>query len=223
MGKKRIGVLVSGRGSNLQALIDACAQADFPAEIALVISNRADALALERARHAGLTQRAIPHKEFDSREAFDMALDAAFREADVDFICEAGFDRLHSAAFVERWADKILNIHPSLLPSFKGLGMKVHKQALDAGVKLSGATVHIIRAEMDSGPIIGQAAVPVLSDDTPEALALRVLSAEHKLYPDCVRLFAEGRIQIEGDLARVDAVSDAQAMLLPFSGSDLGD
>lgn len=212
--RKKIGVLISGRGSNLQALIDACADLGYPAEIALVISNKADAYGLMRAERAGVPAETISHKDFDSREAFDAALDARFKAAGVDFICEAGFNRLHSPFFVEAWPDKILNIHPSLLPSFKGLGLKVHAQALAAGVKISGCTVHIIRIEMDSGPIIGQAAVPVAPDDTPETLAARVLEAEHALYPRCVAKFAEGRVRIEGNLAAIDGAPVGDQMLV---------
>ena len=212
--RKKIGVLISGRGSNLQALIDSCADPDFPAEIALVISNKPGAYGLTRAQEARLPTTVVNHKDYDSREAFDATLTARFREAGADFICEAGFNRLHSPLFVEAWPDRILNIHPSLLPSFKGLGLKVHAQALAAGVKISGCTVHIIRIEMDSGPIIGQAAVPVAPDDTPETLAARVLEAEHKLYPACVAMFAQGRVRIEGARARL---LDAPTAAAPLS------
>lgn len=216
--RKKIGVLISGRGSNLQALIDACAAPDFPAEIALVLSNKADAYGLTRAREADIPAETISHRDFDAREDFDRALDARFRAAGVDFICEAGFNRLHSPYFVEAWPDRILNIHPSLLPSFKGLGLKVHEQALAAGVKISGCTVHIIRIEMDSGPIIGQAAVPVAAGDTPETLAARVLDAEHALYPRCVKLFAEGRVRIAGNLAAVDGAPVSDQILIHPAG-----
>ncbi len=175
--RKRVGVLISGRGSNLQALIDACAAADFPAEIATVISNRPDAYGLERARQAGIAGVTIDHKAYRSREAFDAALDGALRDAGCELICNAGFMRLLTPGFVAAWRDRQLNIHPSLLPAFRGL--HPHERALEMGVRLSGATVHFVRAEMDAGPIVMQAAVPVLAGDTPDDLAARVLGAEH--------------------------------------------
>jgi phosphoribosylglycinamide formyltransferase-1 len=196
----RTAVLISGRGSNLAALADASRAADYPAQIVLVISNRAEAPGLETARERGLPARIIPHKSFASREEFDAAVDQALRQADVSLVCEAGFMRIHSEWFVRRWEGRILNIHPSLLPAFPGI--RVHEQALAAGVKVSGCTVHFLTAELDSGPIIAQAAVPVLPDDTPETLGARVLAEEHKLYPEALKLVAAGKAR----LANVRAV-----------------
>ncbi len=190
----KIGVLISGRGSNLQALIEACARPDYPAEIALVIANRADAFGLERARQAGLAMRVIPHRDFADRASFDAALDEALRRADVELVCNAGFMRILTPWFVERWRDRQINIHPSLLPAFPGL--HTHERVLAAGVRFSGCTVHFVRAAMDTGPIIAQAVVPVLPDDDAERLAARVLAAEHRLFPLALRLVAEGRVRI---------------------------
>ncbi len=190
----KVGVLISGRGSNLKALIDACAAPDFPAEIVLVISNKANAGGLEIAKAAGIATRIVSHRDYDSREAFDLVMDQALREADVEFVCSAGFMRILSDEFVAAWRDRQLNIHPSLLPAFKGLN--VYQRALDTGCKVSGCTVHFVRAAMDEGPIVAQTAVPVLEGDTPETLAARILVEEHKLYPHALRLVAEGRVTI---------------------------
>jgi len=195
--RKRVGVLISGRGSNMSSLIDACNKPEYPAEISIVISNNPDAKGLEIATQAGIAARAINHKTYPSREAFEADLDTALKEAEVDLICNAGFMRLLTNSFVEGWRDKQLNIHPSLLPAFKGL--HTHERAIEAGVKLSGCTVHFVRTEMDAGPIIAQAAVPVLPDDTADDLAARVLEAEHKLYPHALRLVASDQIQVEGE------------------------
>ena len=201
--RKKVGVLISGRGSNLQALIDACRAPDFPAEIVTVISNRPDVYGLERAREAGIPARVIDHKGFRSREAFDTALDAALREAGCELICSAGFMRLLTPGFVEAWHNRQLNIHPLLLPAFRGL--HPHERALDMGVRLAGATVHFVRTEMDAGPIILQAAVPVRLDDTPDSLSARVLGAEHIIYPRALALIASGQAWAEGDIIRFAA------------------
>jgi phosphoribosylglycinamide formyltransferase-1 len=216
MARLKLGVLISGRGSNLQALIDATADPSFPAEIALVISNRTDAGGLARAGAAGIATKVIPHKEFASREAFDTALDTALRQADVGLVCLAGFMRLLTAGFSQGWHDRLINIHPSLLPSFKGLDS--HAQALAAGVRFSGCTVHFVRPEMDAGPIILQAAVPVHDGDDEDALAARILEAEHKCYPLAVRLIAEGRISIVDEIVRVADGEFAGAALLNPAG-----
>lgn len=192
----KVGVLISGRGSNLQALIDACAALDFPAEIALVLSNKADAYGLERAASAGVPVAVVSHRDFPGdKRSFEEAMDARLREAGVELVCLAGFMRLLSPWFVERWHDRMINIHPSLLPSFKGLD--THQRALDAGVRFHGCTVHYVRSEMDEGPIIAQAAVPVLPGDDADRLSVRVLEAEHRLYPQALRLIAEGRARVE--------------------------
>ncbi len=190
----KLGVLISGRGSNLQALIDACAEPDFPAEIALVLSNRADAGGLERARAAGIATGVVPHRDFEDKPSFEKAMTEALDAAGVELVCLAGFMRLLSAWFVERWHDRLLNIHPSLLPAFPGLD--THRRAIEAGVRFHGCTVHFVRTAMDTGPIVVQAAVPVESDDTPDSLAARVLEQEHRCYPLAVRLIAEGRARV---------------------------
>ncbi|MGE5476204.1 MAG: phosphoribosylglycinamide formyltransferase [Bacteroidales bacterium] len=201
--KKKVGVLVSGRGSNLQALLDAAADPAFPAEIALVISNIPGVYALERAEKAGVATQVIPHKQFASREEFDAAMDASLRAAGVEIVCLAGFMRLLTKGFVEGWAGKMINIHPSLLPSFKGL--HTHERAIEAGVKLHGCTVHLVTPELDDGPILVQAAVPVLAGDTPDDLAGRVLEQEHRAYPLALRLLAEGKVTVDGPRATVAA------------------
>jgi len=195
--RKRVGVLISGRGSNLQALIDACEEPDYPAEIVLVISNVPGAQGLLRAEEAGILATAINHKSFASREDFDQALCRALNGATIDFLCNAGFMRLHTEGFVEHWRDRHINIHPSLLPAFKGLD--THARVLAAGVTITGCTVHFVRNEMDEGPIVAQAAVPVLKGDTAESLAARVLEAEHALYPHALRLVASGTVRVDGE------------------------
>ncbi|QNT71071.1 phosphoribosylglycinamide formyltransferase [Defluviicoccus vanus] len=192
----RLGVLISGRGSNLQALIDAVAAADFPAEIAVVISNESDAYGLQRARAAGIATHTVDHRDFASRAAFEDALTAALAARGVELVCLAGFMRLLTDGFVQRWWDRLINIHPSLLPAFRGL--HTHRQVLAAGVRFAGCTVHFVRPAMDDGPIIVQAAVPVQADDDEDRLAARVLAAEHQIYPLAVRLFADGRLRVEG-------------------------
>ena len=211
----RVAVLISGRGSNLQALIEACALPDYPAEIVLVASNRADAFGIERARQAGLPIAVIPHRDFADRAAFEAALDAALRQAGAELVCNAGFLRILTPWFVERWRDSQINIHPSLLPAFPGL--HTHERALAAGVRFSGCTVHFVRAAMDEGPIIAQAAVPVLPGDDAETLAARILAAEHRLFPLALRLVAEGRARVVGErVAIADADAPRDAVLNPL-------
>lgn len=197
MTKKRVGVLISGRGSNLGALIEACKAPDYPARIALVVSNVPSAQGLLRAEAALIPALTINHKDFASREDFDTALDKALNEAGVELLCNAGFMRLHTEGFVKRWRDRHLNVHPSLLPAFKGL--HTHARVLDEGIKITGCTVHFVRPEMDTGPIVAQAAVGVFPGDTPETLAARVLEAEHRLYPHALRLVASGAVRVEGE------------------------
>jgi phosphoribosylglycinamide formyltransferase-1 len=215
--RKRVGVLISGRGSNLQALLDACADGAFPAEIALVISDRAAAPGLERAARAGVPSQVIARRDHPDKaahdDAHDDAMTAALQAAGVELVCLAGFMRLLSEAFVDHWRDRLINIHPSLLPLFPGLD--THVRALAAGVKLHGCTVHFVRFEMDSGPIVGQAAVPVLPGDDSAALAARVLAAEHQLYPHCLRLVAEGRIEIRGEIAETPGIDPAARLVNP--------
>lgn len=199
MARLKVGVLVSGRGSNLQSLIDACAQPGFPAEIVLVISNKADAFALERAKRAAIPTEILWHKAFASREDFDRALDAALRKTAVELVCLAGFMRILTPWFVERWRDRLINIHPSLLPAHKGLD--THARAIAAGDAVAGCTVHYVRAEMDTGPIILQARVPIMPGDDADKLASRVLVEEHRIYPEALSLIAQGRVAIAGDKA----------------------
>jgi phosphoribosylglycinamide formyltransferase-1 len=194
--KKRVAILISGRGSNMMALIKAARAPDYPAEIATVISSRSDAPGLAWAHEQGLPAVGIDHRSFGSREAFDDAVHAALVQERVELVALAGFMRIQSARFVESWQGRQLNIHPSLLPLFKGL--RPHQQALDAGVKISGCTVHFVSLDMDSGPIIAQAAVPVLDGDTAETLAARILLAEHRLYPHALALVASGQASVEG-------------------------
>lgn len=212
MSRLKLGVLISGRGSNLQALMDACKDPAFPAEIALVVANRASAGGLERAELAGIATTIIPHGDFADRTAFDTAVDSALRGAGVELVCLAGFMRLLTAGFVSGWGDRIINIHPSLLPAFKGA--HAHADALATGVRISGCTVHVVRPEMDDGPILVQAAVPVLPGDTEETLAARVLEAEHRCYPFAVRAIAEGRVRIDGTHALIDASTSETAFLI---------
>ncbi|MGA7327941.1 MAG: phosphoribosylglycinamide formyltransferase [Rhodomicrobium sp.] len=198
-GRKRVGVLISGRGSNLASLIEACQAPAYPAEIVLVISNKADALGLSRAREAGIGTRVIDHKAFGGREEFDGCLTLALKEARADLVCNAGFMRLHSSAFVREWRGRQLNIHPSLLPAFRGLHPQA--RALEAGVRISGATVHFVSEEMDAGPIVAQGAVPVLPIDDEETLSARILAMEHRLYPFALRLVASGSVWLDGSRA----------------------
>ena len=195
----RTAVLISGRGSNLAALIAAARAPAYPAEIVLVVSNVETAPGLVIARGAEVPTTTIPHLAHATRETFDDEVDRALRAARVALVCEAGFMRIHSEAFVRKWEGRLINIHPSLLPSFRGI--RVHQQALDAGVRISGCTVHFIVPELDSGPIIAQAAVPVLPTDTKAALAARVLEAEHRLYPEALRMVAAGEVRLEGGKA----------------------
>ena len=192
--KKRVAILISGRGSNMTALIEAAEAKDYPAEIVLVISNRPDAPGLARARSAGVATAVVDHTRFgDEREAFEHALDGELRKNRIDLVCLAGFMRLLTPWFVTRWSGRMLNIHPSLLPQFKGL--RTHRRALEVGMKRHGATVHFVVPEMDSGPIVAQDSVAVREGDTEETLAARVLELEHQLYPRALRAVAEGRTE----------------------------
>ena len=210
MARLKVGVLISGRGSNLQALVDAAADAAYPAEIVLVISNRPDAAGLARAAQAGIAHRTIAESD---RRRFAAEADAALRLADIDLVALAGFMRILDNGFVDFWRDRLVNIHPSLLPAFPGLHPQ--RQALAAGVKFSGCTVHFVRPAVDTGPIIAQAVVPVLPGDDETTLSDRILAAEHRLYPMAVRLYAEGRLQIDGD--RVLTIGAAAPELALFN------
>ena len=212
MARLKVAVLISGRGSNLRALIDACATKDFPAEIIAVVSNVANAAGLEHARKAGISTAVIDHREFDSRQAFDAALDEALQEYGARLICLAGFMRLLSEGFVNTWRDRVVNIHPSLIPAFTG--RNTHERVLKAGVRFTGCTVHFVRPEMDKGPIIIQAAVPVHFDDDAKTLADRVLEAEHRIYPQAVRLIAENRVRVFGDVVLIDGARSPASILV---------
>ena len=221
MTKLRVAVLISGRGSNMTALINAAKAADFPAEIALVISNVPGAGGLDAAAKAGVATLTLDHRSFgkgaDGKRKFESALSEKLKDERIELICLAGFMRLVSAAFVDEWAGRLVNIHPSLLPAFKGLD--VHAEMLRAGVKIAGCTVHYVSAEMDAGPIIGQAAVPVLAGDTPETLAARILEQEHKLYPECVRKIAKGEVRLNADGVAVLGGAPATGALANPSGA----
>jgi phosphoribosylglycinamide formyltransferase-1 len=194
VARLRVGVLISGRGSNLQALIEATVDPAYPAEIVLVVSNRAEAQGLQRAAEAGIAQQIIAER---ARDAFATAADGALRQHGVELVALAGFMRLLDTGFVAAWRDRMINIHPSLLPAFPGLHPQ--RQALMAGARFSGCTVHFVRAEVDTGPIIAQAVVPVHDDDDEGSLSARILAAEHRLYPLAMRLYAEGRLRINGN------------------------
>jgi phosphoribosylglycinamide formyltransferase-1 len=213
MSRKRVAILISGRGSNMAALIAAAKATDYPAEIALVLSNRGDAAGLDTARKAGVPAEVLDHKPFGSdRAGFESALQAILDRHAVEFVCLGGFMRLFTAPFVRRWEGRMLNIHPSLLPSFPGLDP--HGQALRAGVKISGATVHFVTPETDAGPIIAQAAVPVADADTAESLAARILAAEHRIYPLALKLVAEGRVRIADDRCVIEAAERPSGILI---------
>src|ERR1700730_15454022 len=199
MPRLRLGVLISGRGSNLQALIDACADPAYPAEIVSVISDRAEAPGLAIAAAAGISGVALPHPK---RPAFASEASALLREQRAGLVCLSGFMRVLDTAFVEAWQDKMVNIHPSLLPAFPGLHPQ--RQALAAGVRFSGCTVHFVRPEVDAGPIIAQAVVPIRPGDDEARLAARILAVEHRLYPLAVRLIAEGRVRVVADTVEID-------------------
>lgn len=214
MARKRTAILISGRGSNMVALIEAARAQDYPAEIVLVISSRPAAEGIERARVQGVKTLVIDHKAFSTREAFDAAIEQALVADKVELVCQAGFMRIQSAPFAERWLGRQLNIHPSLLPSFRGLHPQ--QQALDAGVRISGCTVHFVTPELDAGPIVAQAAVPVLEEDTAESLEDRILTVEHRLYPHALRLVASGAARLEGARVIVDApINQAASLLSP--------
>jgi phosphoribosylglycinamide formyltransferase-1 len=214
-GRRRpTAVLISGRGSNMQALVNACRADDYPAEISLVLSNRADAAGLAWAAERGIRTAVVDHKAFASRDAFDQRIGEVLDEAGIELVALAGFMRLMTAGFVDSWRGRMINIHPSLLPAFKGLD--THARALAAGVRIAGCTVHFVTAEMDEGPIIAQAAVPVLAGDDAERLAARVLSAEHRLYPAALRWVAAGAITFDapGDTG-LDSVNQDRVLISP--------
>jgi phosphoribosylglycinamide formyltransferase 1 len=199
MARLRVGVLISGRGSNLRALIEACAAPGYPAEIALVVSSRPDAPGLEIAAAAGIPAAVIPHRD---RRAFAAEAEALLGQSGVELVSLAGFMRILETSFVEAWRDRMVNIHPSLLPSFRGL--HAQRQALAAGVRFTGCTVHFVRPDLDCGPIIGQAVVPIRPGDDEVRLSARILRVEHRLYPFTLRLVAEGRVRVVAETVEID-------------------
>jgi phosphoribosylglycinamide formyltransferase-1 len=215
MARKRVAILISGRGSNMVALIDAAKDAAYPAEIALVISNEPAAEGLQRAEAAGIRTAVVDHRKFGKdREAFERALQHELQARQIELVCLAGFMRLFTPWLVTRWTGRMLNIHPALLPAFRGL--HTHERALEAGVKVHGATVHFVVPEVDSGPIIAQAAVPVLDRDTPETLAERVLAVELRLYPLALALVASGKVSIAGERVQGEAaIAPAGRLIVP--------
>src|SRR5579872_821131 len=211
--KPRVAILISGRGSNMVALVEAAKADDFPAEIAVVISNRADAAGLARAAKEGVPTVTIHSKSFGKdRAAFEAKLQSALEDHRIELICLGGFMRLFTAEFVQAWYGKMLNIHPSLLPSFPGLDP--HGQALSAGVKVSGATVHFVTPETDAGPIVMQGVVEVRDDDTPDTLSERILTIEHQIYPNALRLLARGKLRLDGAACRLTDEADAAGSLI---------
>ena len=212
--KKRTAILISGRGSNMRSLVEAARAPDYPATIALVISNRPEAAGAVWAVEQGLPTVIIDHKSYGSRGEFERALQSALDMHAIELVALAGFMRLMTPEFVGHWQDRMINIHPSLLPSFKGL--HTHERAIEAGVKIAGCTVHFVRAEMDDGPIIAQAAVPVLEGDTAETLAARILKLEHRVYPAALRLVAAGTARLEGEKVFISSqVSESDGLFSP--------
>ncbi|RLQ87663.1 phosphoribosylglycinamide formyltransferase [Notoacmeibacter ruber] len=219
--RKRIAILISGRGTNMRALISAALDPAFPARIVGVLSNRPDAAGLATAEDFGIPTHVIPHRDYDSRAEHDAAMSAAIKELDADFVCLAGYMRLLSADFVQKWEGRLLNVHPALLPSFKGIN--THARALASGVRVHGATVHFVTEDMDDGPIIAQGAVPVLLHDGEETLSKRVLQMEHHLYPLALRLVAEGKVSMrEGYTHFSNLTAEDEAALLASAGEKLG-
>jgi formyltetrahydrofolate-dependent phosphoribosylglycinamide formyltransferase len=221
MDRKRTAILISGRGSNMAALIAAAAEPSFPAEIVLVISNDPAANGLKMAAQNGIPTRTIAQKDYPRRDEHDAAIDAALEECGAELVCLAGYMRRLTAGFVDKWSGRMINIHPALLPAFKGLD--THAAALSAGVRIHGCTVHFVTAEVDAGPIIAQAAVPVLAEDDAARLAARVLKAEHQLYPLALSLVASGRALLDGSIVKLvgRSAGESGAVLLspaPESG-----
>jgi phosphoribosylglycinamide formyltransferase-1 len=214
MARKRVAILISGRGSNMAALIEAAKAKDYPAEIALVVANREDAAGLLRAKESGIETSVVDHAPFGAdREGFERALQAVLDSRRIEIVCLAGFMRVLTPFFVGHWSERMLNIHPSLLPSFKGLD--THEHALAAGVKIHGATVHFVVPKLDSGPILMQGAVPVHESDTAGSLAARVLEVEHQIYPRALRLLAEGRVRFVDGRCVVQATPPAGILVVP--------
>jgi phosphoribosylglycinamide formyltransferase 1 len=210
--KRRVAILISGRGSNMKALVEAAAKPGYPAEISMVISNRPEAEGIAWAKAQSIPTLAMDHNHYESREHFEGQLNAALISAKIELVAMAGFMRVLTDGFVTDWKDRLINIHPSLLPSFKGLN--THARALEAGVKIAGCTVHFVRPELDNGPIIMQAAVPVLENDSATTLAARVLTAEHKVYPQALALVAAGLTEIKGQQVQINSKINQQVTLI---------
>lgn len=211
----RVAVLISSRGSNMQSLVKASKAEDFPAEIVTVLSNNPEAAGLDFAKKHGIPTKVINHRDFDNREDFDAEISEYLTSQRVDLICLAGFMRLLTSDFVNKWRDRIINIHPSLLPAFKGL--HVHERAIESGTRFTGCTVHYVRPEMDDGPIIAQAAVPILQEDTADTLAARILVEEHRIYPLALRLIAERKVRVHGSIAKIiDAAEPVTSLTNPL-------
>lgn len=219
--KRRVAILISGRGSNMVSLVEAARAPTFPASISLVVSNRPGAPGLDRAREAGIAALAVDHRAYPSREEFERALDRALAERSIEVLCLAGFMRVLTPWFVERWTGRMLNIHPSLLPLFRGT--HTHERALAEGVLVHGCTVHFVVPELDAGPMVAQAAVPVLPGDTPDSLAARVLAAEHQLYPEALGRVCRGEARLAGGRAAfTGAWTGGGALLNPLPGAARG-
>ncbi|WP_273543433.1 phosphoribosylglycinamide formyltransferase [Sneathiella sedimenti] len=212
MAKLKVAVFISSRGTNMQSLVRACQMPDFPAEITCVLSNNLEAAGLKFAAENSIPTRTIDHRDYSVREEFEAEITQYLTDLNIDLICLAGFMRLLTADFVNRWRDRILNIHPSLLPAFKGL--HVHERAIESGARFTGCTVHYVRPEMDDGPIIAQAAVPILQEDTPEDLAARILEQEHRVYPLALRLVAENRVKIHGSRVIIERAEEESHSLI---------
>jgi phosphoribosylglycinamide formyltransferase-1 len=211
--RRRVGVLISGRGSNMAALIEATARPDFPAAIAVVVANRPGAAGLDTAAAAGIATATVDHKAYPDKPAFEAAIEAVLQRHGVELIALAGFMRLLSAGFVERWRDRLVNIHPSLLPAYRGL--HTHERAIADGAVVAGCSVHFVRPDVDTGPVIAQAVVPILPGDDADTLAARVLAAEHRLYPHALALVASGRVRVDGERTVFDGVAfDGDAVLV---------
>jgi phosphoribosylglycinamide formyltransferase 1 len=208
--KKRVAILISGRGSNMMALVEAANAPDFPAQIVSVIANRPDASGITWAKARGIAALVIDHKAYTTREAFEAALHQALVDAKTDIVCLAGFMRILTGSFVEKWQGRMVNIHPSLLPSFRGI--YTHEQALAAGVKIAGCTVHFVVPDLDAGPIIAQAAVPVEDTDTAGTLAARILTVEHRIYPQSLRRLASGALSIVHGCVKTTAANPAESL-----------
>ena len=218
MSRMPIAILISGRGTNMEALLEACAKPDYPAEPVLVLSNRPDAKGLEFAGAAGVPTQVIDHKAFDERSDFDAAIHEAIAASGAELICLAGFMRIVGEAFIRKWPDRIINIHPSLLPAYRGL--HTHRRVLEDGVRIAGCTVHFVVPEMDAGPIILKAAVPVLPHDDEDSLAARVLGFEHQIYPEAVKLVASGRTNVVDGRVPIDGDVETEGGLVSPTLSD---